>query len=356
MLCLGAGISPESEHPASATHIATFSIVARDPETGDLGVAVQSKYFGVGSVVPHAKAGVGALATQARGNILYGPQGLGLLESGVGPQEAIERLIAEDPLREQRQVGLVAADGSAATFTGGETLPWSGGKTGDNYAAQGNLLAGPEVVEAIAAAFETTDGDLSTRLVTAIAAGQAAGGDARGRQSAALLVVRAGSGYMGASDRLVDLHVEDHPTPIKELWRLLGIRLSQIAVHDARMALAAAARAGGEPDKAAAAVAEARRLAQEAVERYEFGDAGWLVLADAEAQAGDMDAASEAARRALLINPLLKRYSVMPETGLGIDPAQLETLLNDADFRKVWDALPGEDDVKVEATVAEPTE
>jgi hypothetical protein len=153
---------------------------------------------------------------------------------------------------------------------------------------------------------------------------------------------------MGANDRLVSLHVEDHPTPIKELYRLLGIRLSQVAVHDARMALAAAARWADEPKKAAAAVAEARRLATEAVERYEFGDAGWLVLADAEARAGDMAAASRAARRALLINPLLKRCSVMPETGLGIDPAQLQTLLEDEDFRKVWDALPGDDDIRVD--------
>ena len=222
---------------ADDSHIATFSIVARDPATGDLGVGVQSKYFGVGSVVPHARADVGALATQARGNILYAAQGLGLLASGLGPEETVERLLADDPLREQRQVGIVSARGQAATYTGSETLPWSGGKTGDHYAVQGNLLTGPEVVDAMAAAFETTEGDLATRLVTALAAGQAAGGDARGRQSAAVLVVRQGAGYMGANDRLVDLHVEDHPTPIKELHRLLGIRLSQVAVHNAHRAL-----------------------------------------------------------------------------------------------------------------------
>ena len=333
-------------------HIATFSIVARDPATGDLGVAVQSKYFGVGSVVPHARADVGALATQARGNILYGPQGLGLLESGVEPADAIERLLADDPLRAQRQVGMVAADGTAATYTGHETLPWSGGRTGDGYAVQGNLLAGPEVVDSMGAAFETTDGDLATRLVLALAAGQAAGGDARGRQSAALLVVRAGAGYMGTNDRLVDLHVEDHPTPIQELYRLLGIRLSQIAVQQARTALRSAERNADNPTQAAAALTDARRLATEAVERYELGDAGWLVLADAQARSGDMAAASAAARRALLINPLLKRYSVMPETGLGIDPQQLQTLLEDADFRKVWDALPGDDEVPLGADAA----
>jgi len=143
---------------AGSLHIATFSIVARDPATGDLGIGVQSKYFGVGSVVPHARADIGALATQARGNIFYGSQGLDLLESGMKPDEAIKRLLADDPLRDQRQVGMVSAQGEAATFTGSETLPWSGGRTGDHYAVQGNLLAGPEVIDAMAAAFETTGG------------------------------------------------------------------------------------------------------------------------------------------------------------------------------------------------------
>jgi uncharacterized Ntn-hydrolase superfamily protein len=332
---------------AQVGHIATFSIVARDPATGDLGVGVQSKYFGVGSVVPHARADVGALATQARGNILYGSQGLGLLESGVPPGETIERLLADDPLRAERQVGVVSAGGEAATYTGSGTLPWSGGKTGVGYAVQGNLLAGPEVVDAMAAAFETTEGDLATRLVTALAAGQAAGGDARGRQSAAVLVVRRGAGYMGANDRLVDLHVEDHPTPTKELHRLLGIRLSQIAVENARRALHAA-RDAQEAARRASAIAEARAQATRAVGLYEFSDAGWVALAGAEAEAGDLTAASEAARRALLINPVLKRYSVIPETGLGIEPELLRRLLAEERFRKVWDALPGEDAVEAE--------
>lgn len=331
--------------PAAAfesPHIATFSIVARDADTGDLGVGVQSKYFGVGAVVPHARAKVGALATQARGNILYGPQGLGLLESGQSPESTMENLLADDPLREQRQVGIVAADGAAATYTGSETLPWSGGKTGEGYAVQGNLLAGPEVVDAMAAAFETTDGDLATRLVTALAAGQAAGGDARGRQSAAVLVVREGAGYMGANDRLVDLHVEDHPTPIKELHRLLGIRLGQRAVENARHALNAA-NATEDRTRQAELLGQAQAYASEAVTLYEFGDSGWVALAAAEAALGDLGAASEAARHALLINPVLKRYSVIPETGLGIEPELLNRLLEDDAFRQVWNALPGDD-------------
>lgn len=342
VLALAAPLLLSAPASAGAGHIATFSIVARDPATGDLGVGVQSKYFGVGWVVPHAKAEVGALATQARGNILYGPQGLGLLESGVAPEVAIERLLADDPLREQRQVGLVSARGEAASYTGSETLPWSGGKTGDGYAVQGNLLAGPEVVDAMAAAFETTEGELAGRLVAALAAGQAAGGDARGRQSAALLVVRSGAGYMGANDRLVDLHVEDHPTPIKELHRLLGIRLSQVAIENAHRAIDTA-RDSDDLERRAQAIAEARAQAQKAVELYEFSDAGWVALAGAEAEGGDLEAASEAARRALLINPVLKRYSVIPETGLGIEPELLSKLLEDERFRKVWDALPGED-------------
>ncbi len=341
--------------PAADGHIATFSIVARDPLTGDLGVGVQSKYFGVGWVVPHARADVGALATQARGNILYGAQGLGLLESAMSASETLERLLSEDPLRAQRQVGVVAADGDAATYTGDETLPWSGGVAGEGYAVQGNLLAGPEVVDAMAAAFETTDGDLASRLVTALAAGQAAGGDARGRQSAALLVVRAGAGYMGANDRLVDLHVEDHPTPIAELYRLLGIRQSQVATGRAQRALN---RARNSEDQAQreTLIAESRAQAQQAVTLYEQGDAGWVALAGAEAEAGNLAAASEAARRALLINPVLKRYSVIPETGLGIEPPLLKRLLDDTDFRQVWDALPGDDAVDAAILDAEPAE
>jgi hypothetical protein len=249
----------------------------------------------------------------------------------------------------------VAADGSAAIFTGRKTLPWSGGKTGEGYAVQGNLLTGPEVVDAMAAAFETTDGDLATRLVTALAAGQAAGGDARGRQSAALLVVRQGAGYMGANDRLVDLRVEDHPTPITELFRLLGIRLSQVAVGEAQAALRKA-RASTDETVRAQAIETALAKATEAVELYRFSDAGFIALAGARAEAGEMEVAAEAARRALLINPVLKRYSVIPETGLGIDPPLLARLLEDADFRKVWDALPGEDDVDPAVLSAAPAD
>ncbi len=227
----------ESTSGSAADYIATFSIVARDPVTGDLGVGVHSKYFAVGSVVPHARANVGVLATQARGNILYGPKGLDLMGAEQSPEQVLEQLLQDDPQRDERQVGMVDAQGRAASYTGSKALAWAGGRTGENYAVQGNVLAGPEVVDAMAVAFETARGDLASRLVIALAAGQAAGGDLRGRQSASVLVVRAGGGYMGVSDRYVDLHVEDHPAPIRELLRLLDIRLAQLAVEESQEAL-----------------------------------------------------------------------------------------------------------------------
>jgi len=200
--------------------VATFSIVGFDPETDSLGVAVQSKFLAVGSVVPWARAGVGAVATQAMANFNYGPQGLGLMAEGKTADEAVEALISADEDREHRQVGVVDGRGRTATFTGSECFDWAGGATGEHYAAQGNILVGGETVEAMARAYEETDGDLATRLLSALDAGQAAGGDSRGKQSAALLVVREGGGYGGDNDRVVDLRVDDHPDPIEELIRI----------------------------------------------------------------------------------------------------------------------------------------
>jgi uncharacterized Ntn-hydrolase superfamily protein len=203
--------------------VATFSIVAVDPRTGELGVAVQSRFLAVGAVVPWAKAGVGAIATQSLANTTYGPRGLELLTAGVAPDDAIKQLTAADERRDVRQVGLVSADGRAATFTGAECLAWAGGRTGPNYAAQGNILAGEAVVTAMAESFEKsadTGKELGQRLLDALAAGQAAGGDRRGMQSAALLVVREGWGYSGLNDRYRDLRVDDHAEPIAELQRI----------------------------------------------------------------------------------------------------------------------------------------
>lgn len=200
--------------------VATFSIAAFDPETDSLGVAVQSKFLAVGSVVPWARAGVGAVATQAMANFNYGPRGLDLMAQGRTAEETVEALTSADEGRDHRQLGVVDARGRAATFTGPECFDWAGGVTGDHYAAQGNILVGRETVDAMAKAYEGTSGDLAARLLAALDAGQEAGGDSRGRQSAALLVVREGGGYGGDNDHVIDLRVDDHPDPIKELIRI----------------------------------------------------------------------------------------------------------------------------------------
>jgi uncharacterized Ntn-hydrolase superfamily protein len=200
--------------------VATFSIVAFDPETDALGVAVQSKFLAVGSVVPWASAGIGAVATQAMANYNYGPNGLELMARGETADDTIEELISADEDREHRQIGAVDAGGRAATFTGSECFEWAGGVTGEHYAAQGNILVGGETVEAMARTYTETRGDLGARLLAALDAGQVAGGDSRGKQSAALLVVREGGGYGGDNDRVADLRVDDHPDPIRELMRI----------------------------------------------------------------------------------------------------------------------------------------
>ncbi len=201
----------------------TFSIVAADVEAQELGVAVASKFLAVGAVVPWAIAGIGAVATQAHANTTYGPLGLKMLQEGYKPEDVIRGLTAADGEKEHRQLGIVAADGSAASFTGGECLDWAGGRTGQGYATQGNILAGSSVIESMALGFEESSGDLASRLLAALAAGQREGGDRRGQQSAALVVVRAGGGYAGSNDRFIDLRVDDHLAPIDELERLTAI-------------------------------------------------------------------------------------------------------------------------------------
>ncbi len=201
----------------------TFSIVGRDPQTGDLGIAVQSKFLAVGAVVPWAKAGLGAVATQSWANTTYGPNGLDLLAQDKTPEEAMAMLTGGDPQADQRQVGIVDAHGRSATYTGARCNTWAGGAHGPNFAAQGNILVGEATVTAMAETFQRTQGTLWHRLLAALAAGQRAGGDSRGQQSAALLVVREQGGYGGFNDRMIDLRVDDHPQPIDELARLLLI-------------------------------------------------------------------------------------------------------------------------------------
>ena len=201
----------------------TFSIVARSADGSQWGVAVASKFLAVGAAVPGAAHGVGSVATQAMVNLAYRPDGLALLRQGSTAAETVAALTGADVGRELRQLGIVDAAGGAATFTGAGCHAWAGGRTGDGWAAQGNILTGPEVVDTLAEAFTGTAGALSHRLSQALLAADRAGGDRRGRQSAALLVVSEGGGYGGGSDVLVDLRVDDHPDPVPELVRLLDL-------------------------------------------------------------------------------------------------------------------------------------
>jgi uncharacterized Ntn-hydrolase superfamily protein len=209
---------------ASSRPVATYSIVACDLDASQWGVAVQSKFLAVGSVVPWAEPHVGAIATQSYANPRYGPDGLALLREGSSAEETIAALTEADEGRDHRQVGIVDGQGHAATFTGSSCQDWAGGRTGAGYAAQGNILVSQETVDALVDTFEQNAGfALSERLIECLAAAQAAGGDRRGQQSASLLVVEQDAGYAKLSDVVVDLRVDDHPRPIEELRRLFGL-------------------------------------------------------------------------------------------------------------------------------------
>lgn len=201
----------------------TFSIVGFDPAADELGIAVQSKFLSAGAVVPWVEGGVGAIATQAWANTTYGPRGLALLRTGTIPSEVVAMLTESDEDVEQRQLGVVDARGRSATFTGSKCMEWAGGKAGQNFAAQGNILAGSTVVDGMVEAFNSKGGPLADRLIAALRAGQAAGGDRRGKQSAALYIAKPGGGYAGFNDRYVDLRVDDHSEPIEELARILEL-------------------------------------------------------------------------------------------------------------------------------------
>lgn len=205
---------------ARAPLVATYSIAACDLNAGQWGVATQSKFLGVGSVVPWAVPGVGAIATQAYANPRYGPDGLALLREGLSAQEVVERLTGADDGRDHRQLGVVDGSGVGASFTGAECMDWAGGRTGEGYSAQGNILVSAETVDAIAETFESVKGSLAERLLDCLDAAQAAGGDRRGQQSAALLVVERDGGYAGLSDEIVDLRVDEHERPLEELRRI----------------------------------------------------------------------------------------------------------------------------------------
>jgi uncharacterized Ntn-hydrolase superfamily protein len=280
----------------------TFSIAAADPETGEVGVAVASKFFAVGSVVPFAKAGVGAVATQSFANTSYGARGLELLEKGLRAEEVAQVLTRQDDDRAKRQLGVVAANGDAATYTGAACNAWAGGRSGPGYAVQGNILTGEEVVIAMEKAFVESKGKrLADRLYAALAAGDAKGGDSRGRQSAALVVARAKAGYGGYTDRAVDVRVDDHADPIVELGRLTAYALVMDDWNRAWTAFSEKKFTDALPwqERAAATAEKAPGMLPEVL--YD--------LAVVRLAAGDRAGARKALDRALVLNPKLKQQA-----------------------------------------------
>lgn len=274
----------------SLDHVATFSIVARDEASGDFGVAVQSKYFNVGAVCPWARAGVGAITTQAFANYSYGPEGLKLLEEGITAQQVVEKLTGADEQRDRRQLAVVDAQGNVAAWTGPKCTAWAGHRTGKNYSVQGNILAGEEVVKGMERAFLEAKGTFAERLMAALEGGQAAGGDRRGQQSAALLVVRKNAVF--GSDRYIDLRVDDHREPIRELRRLLAhYQVMQVGFRAAQL---------GQKDPAAAI-----RELEAALQKYEADDGAHYTLARLHARTKNFDRAVAELRRALQLNPNL---------------------------------------------------
>ncbi|MDR0498007.1 MAG: DUF1028 domain-containing protein [Treponema sp.] len=201
--------------------VSTFSIVALDPQTGEVGIAVQSKFLASGSVVPWARAGAGAIAVQSWSNTSYAEPALKMMAEGMHPEEIMKVLTKDDDMRALRQVGIVDCQGRSVTYTGNKCMDWAGGVCGQNFAAQGNILVSQATVDAMAETFNSATGDLAERLSLALAAGQKAGGDRRGMQSAGLYIAKAGGGYGGFNDRYVDIRVDDHPDPINELRRIL---------------------------------------------------------------------------------------------------------------------------------------
>ena len=273
----------------------TFSIVARSADGESWGVAVASKFLAVGSAVPAAVAGLGAIATQADANLAYKGQALAHLDDGATASVALQRLLEEDDGRDHRQVGLVDVDGTAVTYTGSACFDWAGGRTGPGYAVQGNILTGEEVVAAMEQTFVDADPEtpFAHVLLAALAAGDAAGGDSRGRQSAALLVVREGAGYGGHDDIAVDLRVDDHPDPVTELARLLELNDLYLTASRDDEKVEVTPELAEELERLARSLGARDLHAWVGTENYEMrvaGDGSWIdekILARLRAAAGE---------------------------------------------------------------------
>ncbi len=248
----------------------TFSIVAYDADAGEWGVAVASRVLAVGYIVPWAKAGVGAVATQSYANLDYGVEGLELLAQGLSAEEVLERLREKDAEAGRRQVAIVDAAGNVAVFTGEDTLAWSGHVAGDGYSVQGNILVGEEVLTEMERAYVSAEGPLARRLLAALKAGDAAGGDKRGKESAALLVVREGGGYQGKTDRMVDVRVDDHAEPVAELERIYDL-------WELRFLVERYLELGGEREAAYALAIMDRVAAEGAADAATLNDFAWAL-------------------------------------------------------------------------------
>lgn len=292
--------------------LSTYSIIARDPATGEMGMGVQSKAFAVGNRVVDAKGGLGIIAHQAVSNPMYGVIGLELLQAGMTPQDALDMMVRSDELRDRRQVAVLDFQGRTAAWTGPGTREWTGHKCGTDYCAQGNSLAGPEVLEQMWRSFESSTGPLAERLLGALDAAQAAGGDARGMQGAALLVVKLLAGAAGFSDRAIDIRVDDHKMPLTELRRLLDLARAR-----EMMAQTGAKLNAGDLDGAL-------EMALAARDRSPDYDSIWVVLAEIYLSMGRKTDALAALRHAVELNPSNK--NMLPRN------PKFEALLRDADF------------------------
>lgn len=299
-------------------YLGTFSIIGRDAETGELGMGVQSKAFAAGNRAMHAKGGLVVIAHQAAANPMYGGIGVELLQAGYSPEEALEMMVASDEGRDRRQVAILDNQGRTAAWTGSGASDWKGHKCGKDYCAQGNILTGPEVVDAMAASFEASTGPLAERLLDALDAAQAAGGDARGMQSGAIMVVstRAGGGY---SDRAVDIRVDDHVEPLGELRRVLNLFRSGQMLRDANQK-----RQEGYLDTALSLALVARDKSPE-------NDNAWVALAEIYLGLERMADVFSALERAVVLNPSRKRTLLRDD--------DFESLRHDQDFLRIVGGL-----------------
>ena len=311
-----------------AADVNTFSIVAYDPVNGDWGVAVASRYFSVGAVVPWAEAGVGAVATQANVNVGYGPRGIELLRQGVPAKQVIERLLAEDTFagKDGRQVAVVDRNGQIAAYTGPNAPSWAGDRQGKTWSAQGNILVGPRVVEAMGRAFEATGEELAEKLFAALKAGDDAGGDSRGKQSASMIVARKGGGRNTNNDRYLYINVDDNPQPIPELRRLLDINLGLLYQEKVGRLLGS-----GRPRDARDAAAKAARYMPSAQAHMTLGVTDYTL--------GDKTAALADFRKALEMDPNLRRqFQAQPDPPVAGVPGgrgeRMRAILEDKEFLK----------------------